>query len=252
MQLNALDEFVGGGTHFSHAAEPISAPAGHALLFNGRLMHAGANISSGVRYLLAGFVGFHADAVAYKVIGARTQLSGGHACHLQAQFRPGSYYNYQLLLQATAMASGGQLVHELAARSRRLRVGLPRTKLEMLRIWCHRWVRANSTRSASNDGVEGETMRPNSKRRRARPADAAGRFHHWRVGRRTDAMRGLLEEMPLEMHVFLHHAVGWPLASKVRDQPTQRMEIINREGDSPLSTTPFGIGLEWLHKQNYL
>ena len=251
VQLNALDEFVGGGTKFAHASHPISVPAGHALLFNGRLLHAGANISSGARYLLAGFVGFHADAVAYKVMGARTQLSGGHACKLEAQFRPGPYYNYQLLLQATGLASGGQLVHDLAARSRRLRVRLPRTKLEVLRIWCQRWVRANSTTSASRDSGKGDASKAIGQRRvaRAGAASVGERFIHWRAGRRTDAMHGLLEDMPLEIHVFLHQAVGWPLALRVGDQPTKRMEVLTRSGASPLDNSAFGAGLEWLYKQ---
>ena len=29
--------------------------------------------------------------------------------------------------------------------------------------------------------------------------------------------------MPLEMHAFLHHAVRWPLAGRLRDQPTKRL-----------------------------
>ena len=60
MQLNALDEFVGGGTKFAHASAPLSVSPGEAMVFCGYNMHEGVRITQGERYLLTGFVDLRA------------------------------------------------------------------------------------------------------------------------------------------------------------------------------------------------
>lgn len=61
VQLNDPSEFVGGGTLVERAAEAISVPQGHALLFCGYNRHSGAPVTGGERYILTGFVDFRAS-----------------------------------------------------------------------------------------------------------------------------------------------------------------------------------------------
>lgn len=57
LQLNAKSCFTGGGTHFPHLQHTFSLEQGDVLIFpGGKLFHAGVDITSGERYILAGFV----------------------------------------------------------------------------------------------------------------------------------------------------------------------------------------------------
>ena len=56
--LNDPAEYEGGGTWFRALGMALDAPrAGHAVIFPGRLEHAGHGISRGVRYVIVLFVG---------------------------------------------------------------------------------------------------------------------------------------------------------------------------------------------------
>lgn len=190
VQLNRLEDFEGGGTLFAHASKPISVPAGDAMLFTGRFRHAGANITGGVRYLLAGFVGLHAPANVLRVVNARLTLRGGKPCGRRDRAMMGSHYNYQQLARFANALSGADLVRQLASG----RVQPPHSWLhgnaQHLQRWCDRWLRANE--SGSTDPHTAHDMH---------------------------------SQMPLEVHAFLHHAVGWPLATKLRDQPPRRVHV---------------------------
>ena len=57
--LNSVEEYQGGGTQFLEMGEPhpVFRPAkGYATLFSGKNRHCGLPITSGVRYILAGFL----------------------------------------------------------------------------------------------------------------------------------------------------------------------------------------------------
>ena len=54
-------EFEGGGTYFVHDKSHWNPPAGAALYFSGAHLHGGSRISSGVRYILAGFCEYGED-----------------------------------------------------------------------------------------------------------------------------------------------------------------------------------------------
>ena len=70
--------------------------------------------------------------------------------------------------------------------------------LEPLSAWCRRWLRVNATlRHVRKQG-------PNT------------RHQSWYLRR--------MQQMPLEVHAFLHHAVGWPLSTRLREQPLKRMD----------------------------
>ena len=60
LALNGPPQFTGGGTAFEplHAAgqPPLCPPPGHVLAFNSSLMHGGAAITGGVRYIIAAFL----------------------------------------------------------------------------------------------------------------------------------------------------------------------------------------------------
>ena len=71
-------------------------------------------------------------------------------------------------------------------------VRLPHVNVEPLARWCRRWL--NTTRGCA----------------------ARGLSHAWR--------EKLHAAMPLEVHGFLHHAVGWPLAARLADQPRHSLK----------------------------
>lgn len=58
LQLN--DEFEGGGTRFSYNDELVRLKAGSCLIFSGQNEHKGEMITSGTRYILAGFLHYYA------------------------------------------------------------------------------------------------------------------------------------------------------------------------------------------------
>ena len=60
--LNDPSEYVGGGTWFRSLGRTLDAPsAGHALIFPGRLEHAGRPILRGQRYVIVLFLGYDAN-----------------------------------------------------------------------------------------------------------------------------------------------------------------------------------------------
>lgn len=207
IQLNPPSDFEGGGTLFAHAGAPISVPEGHALLFTGRYFHEGVNITGGVRYLLAGFVGYSSRGVDLDVINARLRLRDGMPC-IETPARIGSHFNTQLLMRSSASTSGSQLLHKLVRppdvegsltpHAERIFSEEP---MRRLRWWCRLWLRIYG-HSISN-GTYGRVSMPEE-----------------------------LAQMPLEVHAFLHHTVGWPLASALHKQPTAR---IGAKGNSSFS-----------------
>ena len=70
--------------------------------------------------------------------------------------------------------------------------------LEPLSLWCRRWLRVNATL------------------RHVKKQGSNTRHQSWYSRR--------MQQMPLEVHAFLHHAVGWPLATHLREQPLKRMD----------------------------
>ena len=60
--LNDPTEYEGGGTWFRALGRALDAPAaGHAIVFPGRLEHAGRPISRGRRYVIVLFLGYDAN-----------------------------------------------------------------------------------------------------------------------------------------------------------------------------------------------
>lgn len=54
--LNPAYEFTGGGTYIEHLDKTFNITEGDCFVHSGRIRHAGASLTSGVRYLLVGFV----------------------------------------------------------------------------------------------------------------------------------------------------------------------------------------------------
>ena len=54
--LNSAEEFVGGGTHFTHLGRAVTIEQGDCVLHDGKVEHAGVPITSGRRMLLVGFI----------------------------------------------------------------------------------------------------------------------------------------------------------------------------------------------------
>lgn len=132
-------------------------------------------------------------------ISADLVQDGGNACISPGfgAYKTGSHFNYHQLRRATGARSGAQLVHMLAAGRAGMSDLDPRS-LQPLSDWCRRWLRVNATlRHVKKKG-------PNT------------RHQSW--------YRRKMQRMPLEMHAFLHHAVGWPIATRLRDQPVKRMD----------------------------
>ena len=120
VQLNDPSEFVGGGTLFDFAAQPLSAPAGSALLFSGRMRHEGVRVVRGERYILAGFVGLSAPRSVARNVSAALQASGGAACPVHTLLdRPDLRYNAAKLRERADGASGERLVRKIARESAR-------------------------------------------------------------------------------------------------------------------------------------
>ena len=209
VQLNELSEFSGGGTRFSYTepsrasretpSAPLSVPAGHAALFTGKFYHDAAVTTAGVRYLLVGFVHYKASVRSVDSVSADLVQDGGNACISPAlgAYKTGSHFNYHQLRRATGARSGAQLVHMLA-RGRASMPHLDPRSLEPLSIWCRRWLRVNATL------------------RHVKKKGQNTRHQGW--------YRRRMQQMPLEVHAFLHHAVGWPLTIRLREQPLERMD----------------------------
>jgi hypothetical protein len=62
------DDFEGGGTVLEGSASAVKLPAGDALVFCGRVPHAAAPVTSGVRFVLAGFIDYHAPEEAWAAL----------------------------------------------------------------------------------------------------------------------------------------------------------------------------------------
>lgn len=56
--LTLNKDFVGGGTYFIERDQHMDAPIGSAVIFCGRNQHMGKEISSGIRYIIAGFCSY--------------------------------------------------------------------------------------------------------------------------------------------------------------------------------------------------
>ena len=203
VQLNALREFTGGGTRFSFTEDsrpssPLSVPAGHAMLFSGRFLHEGANLTAGVRYLLVGFVHYAAPVRSMDSFSAHLLQDGAHACSgsVHGAYKTGSHFNYEQLRRASGAKSGGHLVHMLAANHASMPHLDPRS-LRQLSIWCRRWLRVNATL------------------RHVKKAGSNTRHQGW--------YRRKMQKMPLEVHAFLHHAIGWQITAHLREQPRARL-----------------------------
>ena len=54
--LNDLDEYAGGGTLFDSHSVIIRPPVGHFVAFKSAIMHGGAPVSRGIRYIIAAFL----------------------------------------------------------------------------------------------------------------------------------------------------------------------------------------------------
>lgn len=61
-------DFEGGGTVLEGSATAVKLPAGDALVFCGRVPHAAAPVTSGVRFILAGFIDYHAPEYAWAAL----------------------------------------------------------------------------------------------------------------------------------------------------------------------------------------
>ena len=60
--LNDPSEYEGGGTYFRGIDRAVDAPAaGHAVMFPGKVEHAGEPISKGRRYIIVLFMGYEAN-----------------------------------------------------------------------------------------------------------------------------------------------------------------------------------------------
>ena len=57
--LNARSEYAGGGTYFTSINRTLNVDVGHAILFAGGMQHAGAQLTSGRRYILVLFLGVY-------------------------------------------------------------------------------------------------------------------------------------------------------------------------------------------------
>ena len=53
------DDYTGGGTYFTKIKKHIDLKIGDALIFSGQNEHKGIKISSGIRYILVGFLNFN-------------------------------------------------------------------------------------------------------------------------------------------------------------------------------------------------
>lgn len=139
VQLNDLDEFEGGGTHFEHAYAPLSAPPGHVMLFVGRNRHAGARVTRGVRFILTGFVDLRAPRRVTEKLDAEMRRLGG-VCPYETEFRrPFLRYNVRRLSERTGLR-GEALLRELASS----KVRVPDLDLRPLSRACDQWLRTRS------------------------------------------------------------------------------------------------------------
>ena len=125
------------------------------------------------------------------MVNARLGVGGGAEC--QSKLAPlllGSSFNVQRLVELAGARSGRELV-EMLAKPKRVRLPVPwKEEAPRLQHWSRNFLRVASG-----------------------TADGAG----------FEAHRAMNETMPLEVHAFLHHAVGWPLAARLSDQPTRRL-----------------------------
>lgn len=69
------EEFEGGGTSFSTLDDPVRIKTGQVIMHTGKLLHSGNHVTSGIRYIIVGFVKVDSDRVDYDFL-KRTSRSG--------------------------------------------------------------------------------------------------------------------------------------------------------------------------------
>ena len=69
-------DYEGGGTYFECLDATVHIQRGHALIFPGKLRHCGQKISSGLRFLLVGFLVDKTPSVAAAVAAAAAAAAG--------------------------------------------------------------------------------------------------------------------------------------------------------------------------------
>ena len=68
--LNDPSEYEGGGTYFRGIDRAVDAPAaGHAVMFPGKVEHAGQAITQGRRYIIVLFMGYEANRMSQRESG---------------------------------------------------------------------------------------------------------------------------------------------------------------------------------------
>ena len=55
IMLSDVNEYEGGGTHFLYLNKSVKPPRGSAVIFSGQNVHEAVPVTSGTRYIVAGF-----------------------------------------------------------------------------------------------------------------------------------------------------------------------------------------------------
>jgi len=97
--LSPASSFEGGGTYFEHLGRIVDMPQGHATFRPGAVRHAGSAVSSGVRYVIGGFI-----AAADKVEHVRRLNERGNRYLLQNPTN-------EMLLEAERLFNWGLLLN---------------------------------------------------------------------------------------------------------------------------------------------
>ena len=126
---------------FDFADQPLTVPAGSAVLFSGRMRHQGVKVTQGERLILAGFVGLTGPPGSVERVGATIDSAGGYACPRdQLLDRPYLRYNAERLRRYAGGATGEPLIRMLAER----RVKVPYADDARLAALCRRWLATGS------------------------------------------------------------------------------------------------------------
>jgi hypothetical protein len=89
MALN--DSYTGGGTQFTETGEKVKLETGQCMIFSGQNHHKGVEITSGTRYIIAGFLTYGGEDYCDKMDLCRVLDSDGDYSYISSKSEAGEF-----------------------------------------------------------------------------------------------------------------------------------------------------------------
>ena len=162
IQLSHPTSFSGGGTRFAHAPRclPLTVEQGAAFTFVGQQQHGAAEVSGGVRLILAGFVDLRAPLCLLHRLGLRIRQRDPRFIMSVCREWCRPYQRHSVVrLERVSGRKGAALLQLLASR----RLPLPHIDTAPLEEGCSRWLRREPVDEVTRRFIERVLARASTK-----------------------------------------------------------------------------------------